>query len=466
MSAKPDEAPTLCTIVARNYLAHARALTESFRIQHPDGRVIVLLVDRVNGDVDPAAEPFELIEAEALGIPAFGDMAFRYSVLELSTAVKPFFLEYLMERRGIDRLIFLDPDIYLYAPLAPVFDALETAEVALTPHLLRPLESDGVPSDLDILRSGVYNLGFIAVRRGPNVRRLLRWWQRKLEKACVRAMEQGLFVDQRWADFIPAFVGEVAILRHPGLNVAYWNLPNRRPVWSGDRWQVDGWPLVFYHFSGLQLDDLDAISTHQSRFTLADRPELRPLFEGYRARLLANDYERVRSLPYAYGHFDNGVPIPEAARRLWQSLGGAESRWSDPLGTTAADSFFQFLNESVAPSDSGGQLTQLALAYYNLRADLQAAFPDVLGSDRLGYLAWFVTEKDCRQALDPVFIDPVEESLAPAPDIPEIRTPLSARLYFAVRNPMVRLGMERLVRRVLGSRRVDAIYEWMVRPIP
>jgi len=57
MSAKPDEAPTLCTIVARNYLAHARALTESFRIQHPDGRVIVLLVDRVNGDVDPAAEP-------------------------------------------------------------------------------------------------------------------------------------------------------------------------------------------------------------------------------------------------------------------------------------------------------------------------------------------------------------------------------------------------------------------------
>jgi len=65
-----------------------------------------------------------------------------------------------------------------------------------------------------------------------------------------------------------------------------------------------------------------------------------------------------------------------------------------------------------------------------------------------------------------VFIDPLEETLAPAPDIPEIRTPLSARLYFAVRNPMVRLGMERLVRRVLGSRRVDAIYEWMVRPIP
>jgi hypothetical protein len=59
----------ICTIIAKNYLAHARCLTESFLAQHPGGRVFVLLADRIDGCFDPSAEPFTLIEADKLGIP-------------------------------------------------------------------------------------------------------------------------------------------------------------------------------------------------------------------------------------------------------------------------------------------------------------------------------------------------------------------------------------------------------------
>ena len=34
-----------CTIIARNYLAQARVLAETFREHHPDGRFFVLVID-------------------------------------------------------------------------------------------------------------------------------------------------------------------------------------------------------------------------------------------------------------------------------------------------------------------------------------------------------------------------------------------------------------------------------------
>ena len=79
----------VCTIVAKNYLAHARVLMESVRRHDPSVRRIVFLVDRVDGYFKPSQEPFELILSEDLGLPDSEWFHFKYSVMELSTAVKP-----------------------------------------------------------------------------------------------------------------------------------------------------------------------------------------------------------------------------------------------------------------------------------------------------------------------------------------------------------------------------------------
>jgi hypothetical protein len=43
----------ICTIIARNYLPFARVLATSFIEHNPGGRVAVLVIDDVDGDVDP-----------------------------------------------------------------------------------------------------------------------------------------------------------------------------------------------------------------------------------------------------------------------------------------------------------------------------------------------------------------------------------------------------------------------------
>ena len=55
-----------CTIVARNYLAQAQVLVDSFRRHHPDGTFDVLLVD------EPGTERATLRGAEVLMIDEIG----------------------------------------------------------------------------------------------------------------------------------------------------------------------------------------------------------------------------------------------------------------------------------------------------------------------------------------------------------------------------------------------------------
>ncbi|MBC8078371.1 MAG: glycosyltransferase [Chloroflexales bacterium] len=488
-------ATAICTIVAKNYLAYARTLAESFYIHHPTGRMFVLVVDQPEGYFDPAREPFTVVTCAELDIPHFAQMAFRYTVLELCTAVKPFLLEHLIDHYDLDHVIYLDPDIACYAALTPLRKPLRSHQIVLTPHLLAPLDDARSPSELEILQAGSYNLGCIGVARGPELRPFLRWWQRHLERDCLVDIGRGLFVDQRWLDLAPALFSSVAIVRDAGCNVAYWNLSHRSVSATAAGWMCNGVPLRFYHFSGLPLDNLDAISRHQDRATLAQLPQLRPLFEGYRERLLAHGHAESRTWPYSYAVFDHGVPIPELARQLWRTKDG-ERHWPDPFAAGAAGGFFVWLNQEAHPqAESSLLVTNLALAIYQLRLDLQQAFPDVVGAHRRAFVGWFLYDAEQQHHLSPTFVQPMraqlldtEQALSgeqppravrrpivdywrsavrrltmPLPEAPLVgKLTFSRRLYYAFRNPLRRLGLHTALKRVIGLDRVMWLLNTMV----
>lgn len=463
--------PVICTIVAKNYLAHARCLVESFLRHHPDGRACVLLVDRPDGYYDPEKEQFTTILAEEIGIPYFGVMTFRYSVLELSTAVKPFFLEYLFQNYDYDRICYFDPDIYFYHPIDEIWQALEAHAIVLTPHLTGPLD-DAKPNELDILRSGAYNLGFIGLSRHPQADELLEWWQAKMLKYCAVAFDRGLFVDQRWIDLVPGRFSSVHIHRDPACNVAYWNLYHRHVTFDGEEWQVEGTPLKFYHFSGYSPDRPQVLSKHQDRYTFADLPYLKPLFEGYRARLVANEYHTVKSWPYAFDTRSRfGVRLPDIARTLWRDLELDDPSWN-PFDASSDERFWQellsWLNEPMGDRPHiPPQITRLALAVYRQRPDLQRAFPDILGRDRLEYARWFVNWGR-ELGLDNFFIQPIAGSLESALSTRALiaRHGLRAGLYQRFTNWLFHIGLGRRIESMLGPRVIGAVRNLFIKPNP
>jgi glycosyltransferase involved in cell wall biosynthesis len=402
--------PLACTIVANNYLAYARAFTRSFLARHPEGKVCVLIVDLPQPGHRYEDEPFHVTFAHELGIPGFQHFAYRYSILELNTAVKPYYLLHLHRAFGCDRLCYFDPDILVFGDLADLYDRLGRADAVLTPHLTAPIEDSAVPAEREILLSGIYNLGFLGISFNERTLPFLDWWGRRLYHLCLHEVERGLFVDQRWMDFAPAFLRRVEVLRDPGYNVAYWNLVHRKLEERADGWRVNGEPLRFFHFSGYDFRRPELVSKYQNRFTMADRPDVAPLFRIYTESIRAEGQEKVQDYPYQYSRFDNGVLVPEISRRALRQADPQGRRWPDPFATRGAGSFFDWLRQPAGDLPSGIPLPRLALLLWDHRHDLQLFFPRPWAGDRLRFAHWYAGSTGAPESIDPAFM----EGLAPA----------------------------------------------------
>jgi glycosyltransferase involved in cell wall biosynthesis len=305
------------TIVSNNYLHFARTLLQSVAAHHPDAKRYCVIVDVDLHHAQALHDEFETISPDQLQLPDGQDFLFQYTILELNTAVKPWGMQHLLQR-GHKQVIYLDPDIRLYRRMNEVQALLEKgADVVLTPHLLAPVTDNFHPAELDIRRAGAYNLGFCAVRDSDNTRNYLRWWQGKLHHDCVVAVDKGIFVDQSWMDLVPGLFENVALLRHPGYNVAYWNLGQRqltRQETTGD-FLANSQPLIFFHYSGLDPQQPYNVSKHQNRFTFDNINEpARFLIRDYVQALFAHGAATFERLPYGFGHYANGTPIAAAER--------------------------------------------------------------------------------------------------------------------------------------------------------
>jgi hypothetical protein len=332
-----------CTIVSPNYLAYARTLSASYLAKHPGHRFFVLIVadlplsDRKVFE-DDTFTPVLLME---LGLENLKAEGMKYDILELNTNVKPTFMKYLLETHQMEKLVYLDPDIFVYAPLTPVFEALDSANAVLTPHITTPVDDGKRPNEQDHLYNGTYNLGFIAVSRGGEAERILSWWERCCLDNGFSEGRTGLFVDQKWMNLAPGLFDGVTILRHPGCNMAYWNLHERHLTPDTDgSYRVNGnAPLCFFHFSGIVVSDPAMLSKNTDRFTLADRPDLQELFAAYKAAVLANGKSAGETMPYGFDRFTDGTVVTRLARRIYAAH---QQQWAgqDPFDATGSFAAF------------------------------------------------------------------------------------------------------------------------------
>lgn len=296
----------ICTIIAKNYIAFARTLCDSFLDQHPDGKCYVLIIDKAKGYIEKGKEKFELVNIDDLKIRNQHDFCYKYSITELSTAVKPYLLKYLIDEKSVDKILYLDPDILITNPLSVLFDELDKHDIILTPHLDKDFPDDGLkPGDSNIMVSGTYNLGFIGVRKSDNVDRFLLWWQIKLYDKCVTDFAAGYFVDQKFIDYALVLFKDFSIIYDTGYNVAYWNLHSRQIRYMNGQWLCNNGNLYFYHFSNYKPERPETISAHLTRYSFADMLDLSKLFHLYQERLINNGYNESRRWPYTYYYFSS-----------------------------------------------------------------------------------------------------------------------------------------------------------------
>jgi hypothetical protein len=293
------------TICSNNYLAQAITLGHSLLTYNPGYIFKIGLVDKKDISIDYNSIPFEIVAVENIGIDEWDKMILRYNIQELNTAVKPFFFNYFMDLAiSCKKIIYLDPDILIYSSFSELENELETNDIVVTPHITVPINDDNVPCENDILNTGLYNLGFMAIRISPNSKKMISWWADRLKNKGYNDVKNGMFTDQLWINFVPIFFEKVKLLIHPGYNMAYWNLQERTISVKEQSYFInDLFRLVFFHFSGFFPTKPDQISKYQNRFTFSERNDILPLFQEYSELLGLNKYPYFQTFNCHY----NGI---------------------------------------------------------------------------------------------------------------------------------------------------------------
>ncbi|MCA6069130.1 glycosyltransferase [Chryseobacterium sp. RG1] len=309
------------TICAKNYLAQALTLRDSILKYNPEIDFYLFLADEKTDDISDV----NVVELDDSWIHDWKRMAFKYNVIEFATSIKPFCFNKLFQE-GYDKVLYLDPDIFVTDSLESIYNDLDSFSMVITPHYNHiETEYTGSVTEEELLFVGIYNLGFGAIKNNLIGKQIIEWWKNRLFNKCYADKEDSLHVDQRWIDFLPGFFpNDILISHHAGINIAIWNLHERKLIVKDNKYLIEDlrtkvqYPLLFFHFSGFDPYNRTVINRRHSKYNIEVFPSFIPIINEYSELVNKNKYDLFSKLSYSFNNFDNGDAIIPLHRRLFR----------------------------------------------------------------------------------------------------------------------------------------------------
>jgi len=274
-------------------------------------------------------------------------------VTEFCTSIKPFGFEYFFTK-GYEFVAYFDPDIFFYDKFYELYNDKDTL-VLLTPHILKiKLANNDESIEENFLKHGIYNCGFIAFKNGELTKLFIAWWKDKSIDKFYMDSSIGIYTDQRWIDFVPAFfkTKQIHVVRNMGCNLAPWNYFERKIVNSDEHYFVVNReltdlklnePLCFIHFSGYKYKYLlngDIVSIYKYKYE-----DIIPLIKKYGKELNISRAGYYLDVEYKYNRYNNGIIINKFHRRLFRKLVENKLRFDDPF-SCGSGTFYELLYRS------------------------------------------------------------------------------------------------------------------------
>lgn len=306
------------TICSNNYLAKAKILLNSIKCKD-NAKVFLFLADIKSENIDYESLGFDkIILPEQLGIENLQWQLENYNIIEFNTSLKGQAFKFLFKTTLADTLYYFDPDIKLYQALSKFDQYWDASSILLTPHILTPIPFDGkFPGENLFLNHGTFNLGFLGLKRSVLSDRFLNWWCERLSTKSIIDLVEGYFTDQLWFNLVPLLFKNVTILKHPGFNVAYWNLHERIINLSGNEFKVNEIEdLYFYHFSSFDEKIQQLVPAENARYDFINRKDMIPLYKDYQKDItLLNDvlFKKIR-------YFNGVYPLQKPAKTIIQRV--------------------------------------------------------------------------------------------------------------------------------------------------
>jgi hypothetical protein len=237
-----------CTYFDRNFLIQGMALAGSLRTHDPDSVLWVLCLDEftyayLRETSDAALRPVPLSKLEAAD-PGLQAARANRTLIEYYFTLSPCWPRYLLRQDpSLERITYLDADLFFYASPEALFHEMDNRSVLVTEHRY--------PSYLQHhLRCGRFNVAILSFRNNTHGLHCLDHWRRQCLDWCHDCADEGRYADQGYLDEWPALLGDqLCISQRPGVNLAPWNWATH-PVEIRDKTvSIDQHPLEIFHFA-------------------------------------------------------------------------------------------------------------------------------------------------------------------------------------------------------------------------
>ncbi|MCW5798247.1 MAG: Glycosyl transferase [Nitrospira sp.] len=193
----------------------------------------------------PYVQLISIAELEAADPELSATKATRSRIEYYFTCSPSLPLYILRSSAEIDVITYVDADLYFFSDAEPVFQAFTGNSIGVTGHRF-------AKSFLHLEEYGRYNVGWLMFRNNQEGLACLKWWRQRCLEWCYDRSEAGRFADQKYLDEWPSRFPGVIVLDHAGLNAAPWNLGGTVITQTEAGIQIDGQPLVAFHFHGFK----------------------------------------------------------------------------------------------------------------------------------------------------------------------------------------------------------------------
>lgn len=327
----------ICTISSHNYMAYGLTSLLSAKKFNDNCDFFYLIADNFDEKLyRDYQNQIQFINLYKIGIndDDIINMAFKYNIVEFNTAVKPAFYNYLFTL-GYDSVIYLDPDTECYSSFDSFLRKNSDKSIIVTPHKTSSIESEFI-KDRSFLNNGIYNLGFIALNKSKSTTEFLNWWDDKLRNQCFIDYSIGLATDQIWVELASTIFDGFYVEKNIGLNVAFWNIHERRINHKNSKWYANNDELVFFHFSSLSatcdssfLNNIDTIN-----------PGFISFYNQHIKNVKNNNIEKFGAINYAFENYSNGKPITKGERLFYGFSTTLQDIYKNPFEING-DSFYK-----------------------------------------------------------------------------------------------------------------------------
>lgn len=368
------------TIVAKNYIGLARILGRSLSKVNPDVNFKIFVADEFPQNVKSLPDNV-IISRKVLDYSSeeWTDMSFKYDLTEFCTSIKPGVFKYLFAQ-GYDKVLYFDPDIYIFSSINTILQRLEDYDMVLTPQIVGiHIDYTGEHPEWAMNVNGIFNLGFCGMRKSLITDKIILWWQKRLKTECFADRSIGNFTDQKWMDWMPGLLGnEHLYISHDlGMNMAPWNYFERELFKKNDtlyvRFRTNDNPqhesrLVFIHFAGYDYNKMKQGFIVRKRIeNLQEYKDLHLATDIY-CKAIANNkdiFDEFITLPYTYSSYDNGIPISTFHRRLYHGYSEKYGPVRNPFSTNKESFYSMIKKKGMIINDNIDKISKLNLSNMN-----------------------------------------------------------------------------------------------------